>query len=841
MSDTINELLSRLGLSQGTGIINAEMLALIEEWRAFFDETATVDLASGEIAAWAAGSFHASPDPATKLEALAECAANPLLGAALFLTALPGFAFRQAERWWEFLFSEESATDFTNGWNIKKLPAPGPGRKYLIISDIHRDAESDDEGPFESRSIDHFKFNAPLYETVLQFVLDNPEYTLLEGGDCEELWFVREVAEFPRKQNGLLDMGAKMTEIMDSPHNVGVYQKLRELHEAGRYLRIYGNHDSFLRPQPDDGDPTDPNAELNAGQVLDLRMNASGSHPFEIHDAFLIPGVKTMREHSAADIVQDTADLIRGTLTAEAFADKLLEGRLGMDAAAYTDTCSMLVTHGHQFDFWNSPENEMLGMLLANSVGMFIDRNMDPFLDLQGIALQGNPVLDFADMFSGWMFFNSWLSRGPSIQYAHQVMHRPNRERVLKDGIMYCESLAAFYGAFGIALNYEHPDTGVVTTPAQSRIELDLTTLDGIRDYLHRHHFHHICIGHTHTPHSQPYFTLQNVEELTGPFSGVVESIREALPDLLEPTFKTNYFNSGTAGWHEGVIWAIEIGESGQAKLAFWTDRSTGFEYMDWELSELDEELRGGLLDGVRSAIGGPVDEIRSALEDVYGRLEEVLKAYNVPIDDLAAHFQQPLILPIEALAARMMTALSETTTYEDQLNDLGGVVEEQVEELKRQVDRVRAFTLDITLSMKRRVLRGFDATADTDRFTMRVPFSDSRRARLELFKNALEGFGIVDDEAHYYGALAMSLFNDFPRSLPFFSSIDEEINPIAALRSMSDPVVQNFFSTLWLYPAPGRTLEIDGVTMKTTFVDDGSDLVLTVTLGDAAATPPIG
>jgi hypothetical protein len=56
----------------------------------------------------------------------------------------------------------------------------------------------------------------------------------------------------------------------------------------------------------------------------------------------------------------------------------------------------------------------------------------------------------------------------------------------------------------------------------------------------------------------------------------------------------------------------------------------------------------------------------------------------------------------------------------------------------------------------------------------------------------------------------------------------------------MSDPVVQNFFSTLWLYPAPGRTLEIDGVTMKTTFVDDGSDLVLTVTLGDAAATPPI-
>ena len=140
------------------------------------------------------------------------------------------------------------------------------------------------------------------------------------------------------------------------------------------------------------------------------------------------------------------------------FLANVLRGRLGMDSGDYSIDTRMLVTHGHHFDFWNCPENQILGLLIANSVGMFIvDRNIDPFLDIRGIALQGNPYIDFADAFAGWPVFNSWVSHDPSVRFAHQVQHMPNLDRQLIDSIMFSETRAALIGTFGIALNYTEP------------------------------------------------------------------------------------------------------------------------------------------------------------------------------------------------------------------------------------------------------------------------------------------------------------------------------------------------------------------------------------------------
>ena len=72
-------------------------------------------------------------------------------------------------------------------------------------------------------------------------------------------------------------------------------------------------------------------------------------------------------------------------------------GRIGLDSAVYTNTKPLIVTHGHQWDFWNCDRNNLVGKLFANSVGVPVDMLLDPFIDIGGVHGSGNVSLNFAD------------------------------------------------------------------------------------------------------------------------------------------------------------------------------------------------------------------------------------------------------------------------------------------------------------------------------------------------------------------------------------------------------------------------------------------------------------
>jgi len=802
-----------------------ELTAMLQQWRAFFGTTATSpSTTAADLTVWstALATLLAAPDRAQELSLVQQASDNPLLGLLLVMACMPGTAKRQAQRWWDLLSTEQGANGLITGWKIKNLPPPATGRKYLIISDLHRDAASDDRGLLTPGSIHHFKKNAALYERILDSVIADGSCTLIEAGDCEELWFVRSVADYPKQADGSLDIGAKLQEILGTYPNV--YAKLRQLHYAGRYLRIYGNHDSFLKKVGTDD---------SIGQVLRTVMEqrpagVTTTVPFEIYDGFIIDGVKTMMEHDVLELGGDIVDLVTQQKTLDQFVNGVLQGRLGLDSLAYTEKRRMLVTHGHQFDVWNSPDNEILGLLIANTVATFVDRNMDPFLDLRGIALEGNPLVNFGDVFSHWMIFNCWPARMAAVRFAHGVQHTPNDQRLLHDSIMFSESVATLYGTFGIALNWVDA-AGNEVTPAQSRTQLDLTTPRGLMDYLSRHHLHHMCIGHTHNPHSQPAITLQNLATVAMPLAPVIKKIQSALPDFLEPQVKTMYFNSGTAGWMEGVIWGIEIDEEGQARLVFWTDNSLKPEYMDWELQPLPAAIRNNLLQGLTTALGAPVTEVEQYVEDIYTLLKNRLAALNVSPAASAAALARSTIVPVYALALSLMSSASASGLH--LLKEVPKGLQGRLDALRDQFDQIRSFTIDVLLTMKRRALRGFTSNAQRDQHVIRAPISPGARSRLDRFKRILKSMGMSESEALHYGGLLLSVFDDFPRNLPFFSTLAEPLYPPAPLEESDTPVLHALLATLWMYPPQGQTVVVGDVAMNAAFAVDGTSVTLTVTI----------
>ena len=152
--------------------------------------------------------YLSSPNRRDELALVEAASRNPLLGITLVLEALPTIAKREPQRIWGLIFAEQTADGGNSaGWNIKyNLPAPREatggddlGVKYLIVSDLHRDAASDDVGILETGSIDHFTANATLYGRILDFVKDEG-HILIEGGDCEELWFVRDADDYEKKR-----------------------------------------------------------------------------------------------------------------------------------------------------------------------------------------------------------------------------------------------------------------------------------------------------------------------------------------------------------------------------------------------------------------------------------------------------------------------------------------------------------------------------------------------------------------------------------------------------------------------------------------------------------------
>ena len=464
----------------------------------------------------------------------------------------------------------------------------------------------------------------------------------------------------------------------------------------------------------------------------------------------------------------------------------------------------MLITHGHQFDFWNCPENQILGLLIANSVGMFVDRNMDPFLDVRGMALQGNPFIDFADAFARWPVFNSWVSHDQSVRFAHEVQHMPNLDRQLTDSVMFSETIAALIGTFGIALNH-HPTPTTVITPQQSKAALCANQIS-LSEYLRRHYMHHICIGHTHNPHSQPYATIQDLGTFAIPLAPVIALIRKFLP--FEPMLKTTYFNSGTGGWMEGVIWAIEIDTTGQARLVYWTDNSIGPEYMDWELQPLANDVDQGLEEGFEKALGVELNGITTSVEELRETIEVRLHELAVSAADIGAAIGNAAIWPIHTLVAALVPNADQSTDRSYQLQEvLPEFISDKLEDLKKQLksqfDRLRDFGYDALLSAKRRALGCDGSGYPPETLTIKAPISPSEAERIAMYQRVFIEMGEPEDVALHCAGIALSAFGRFPVSVPFFSTLLQPLDPMGLLEAVESPVLYGLLSMLWMFPPP--------------------------------------
>lgn len=736
------------------------------------------------------------------------CAANaqPLFGILLTLLYLPI----------AFLFNKSDALDLmqnpVNPEAGRKVRTFGKG-KYLILSDIHRDTRRDKLPPLQVGSIYHFSNNKDLFLRVLDWA-DAKGFTVLEGGDCEELWFIRDPVYHlaPDPATGFVGFKKQLHETIDS--HADVYAKLRSLHHRNRYFRIFGNHDSYLR---------DPDMLALLKAEMEKPVGGAPGKPFDVFDFFVIDGVKRMTESRLFETLGRDGSFSLGNLP-QAIG-------LGMDARDYTQSCRMLVTHGHQWDFFNCDSNSWLGKLISNAVATPFDRAMDLAIDARGLALSGSPTIDFRDALSSVFLFDNWPGREPAVRFAHNIQHLPNGARILSDGLMYRESVTAILGTKFTAINYQ-PASGPEITPQQSMAEVRAGRLD-LFEYSERHHSHHVCIGHTHNPQSQPYFRLL-------PFVQELPVVRDMVTtlDAFFPV-KSQYFNSGTCGWMDGVVWGLLIDgdlpgdpQPHQARLVFWTHNSTEPERMDWELSMLDP--------AVKQAIAARFPAFHAPRD--HHELVAFLKNLFKPVGDLLANFGFPLgsgseqdrlkltfAMPPEAMFPAMDSAAADTAPVVLDLSDADGSDPEQ---LAATLDKLQAFTLGALMTAMGRGRTG--AASPRRDFVLRLPAGAAQPQRIEPLAAEMAAMPGADASLALTATSVMAHFlEDFPRNLPFFGTGLDRLRPLQRLALTPQPVLTAAMSVLPLMrlAGPGTNALCQPIAFRAGF-DANQQLEFTLSVG---------
>ncbi|MFL5606685.1 MAG: hypothetical protein ACJ8AD_09585 [Gemmatimonadaceae bacterium] len=385
---------------------------------------------------------------------------------------------------------------------IDVLPAPTPGApgiapvKYMMFSDTHRDAPQD-----VTFRIDHFSDNQALYLRALEWC-DTEGYTVIENGDCEELWYE------PTFDPALRQTKLQRLQDIFQLHQP-VYQKLASLAAAGRHVRSIGNHDSYLWE-----DPT----------VVAWRQANFPAFP-DIRGGFVIPSVKPM--------------------------DDFLP-HIGLDAGAYTQTAEMLVIHGHHFDFWNCDEHNRLGKFITNAVAVPLDAFDNIIFDYRGIDRLGHPMIEFWDVLDRYTPWNCWPAHDVAREWAQALAYRPLTNSLTQDSIVFSETLAAVMCYLMRTGPIDPFNFGVL-----------------------------LCIGHTHNPQSRPWIPYLSGYNPWRTYELFGERVFENLFAI-----KTRYFNSGTVGWWQDVIWATEITANGQPRLVYWCNEDMTPVTMDWELDD---------------------------------------------------------------------------------------------------------------------------------------------------------------------------------------------------------------------------------------------------------------
>lgn len=439
---------------------------------------------------------------------------------------------------------------------IKELPAPGPA-KYMILSDIHRDAKGDVVDPV-LYDCGNFSKNQEIYLRMLKYCLAEG-YTVIENGDCEEMWFRPHLIDDPQVRSSNI-LG----------YHQDIYMTLKSLYDLGRYYRTRGNHDNWWVLQP--------------GRLLDLQQ-IFGTE-FVIYDALVIPGVLTME----TDYLQ-MLDSLGNAADDEARLQILIENiPLGLSPDRYTEKLPLFVFHGHQVDFWNCDEHQLLGFVITNSIGVPAD-GVDalPYY-LKGVDLEGNPAFKFTDMLVDHAPWGNWPPEDVARRQARHIEFMAETDRKLIDDYMFSETLAA---SLSLVLSYGPAGPFGVCGSPKPKVQ--------------------ILAGHTHTPQSRPY--LNFAQWLPGDLPPIAKQVASLM--------KAPYYNSGNCGWWEGILWGIEITSIGQPRLAYW-DRQCYKEphLMSWELHDDKQVVAPSdiahLLAQIRSLLpagaGAPPPELMATL-----------------------------------------------------------------------------------------------------------------------------------------------------------------------------------------------------------------------------------
>ena len=198
-----------------------------------------------------------------------------------------------------------------------------------------------------------------------------------------------------------------------------------------------------------------------------------------------------------------------------------------------------------------------LGKFIANAVGVLVDALDSLIYDWRGVDMTGHPLVEIRDVLAPITPFDNWPPREIARTWAEAIEQRRPLENLTQDSIMFSETFAAVMA---------------MLMRSGPRFPEDWSVL--------------LCVGHTHNPHSRPW--VPYLAKLNPLRTFEIFGLRP-FENFVWP--KTRYLNSGTVGWWENLIWAIEVTEEGQPRLVYWSGEDSEPVTMDWELHDQEEQV----------------------------------------------------------------------------------------------------------------------------------------------------------------------------------------------------------------------------------------------------------
>jgi hypothetical protein len=176
-----------------------------------------------------------------------------------------------------------------------------------------------------------------------------------------------------------------------------------------------------------------------------------------------------------------------------------------------------------------------------------------------------------------------------------------------------------------------------------------------------------ILVGHTHWPQSRPHLCLGELE-----VPGLQKEVAIKLP--------TPYFNSGTCGWWEGVLWGVEITAYGQPKLFYWEQNSLEPNYMSWELHGSTPTHVGRFREKVKIFLAKCFKQT-TALEEstqnvaTWEEVDDFSKVKQIDLRALAADLRGPALSTAQVWALRHLENRPNTSPHLEIILDLSDLL----------------------------------------------------------------------------------------------------------------------------------------------------------------------